>query len=65
MAAAVAAAGVAVVEEHHWLPRQGQPTCVVDRIVQQLVKLLALLPVYTAVVATLIILILVFGLPWK
>ncbi len=37
----------------HWLPRHGDPLCLGDRIVQTLVRLLALVPVYIAVVVTL------------
>ncbi len=37
----------------NWLPRSGPPLGVADRIVQTVVRLLALLPVYIALVATL------------
>lgn len=37
----------------HWLPRQGTPDGVADRIVQYLIRLLAHLPVYTATIVTL------------
>lgn len=46
-----------------WLPRHGKPVCMVEWLSQNTVKLLAHLPVYTAVVATLTLLVLIFGLP--
>jgi hypothetical protein len=36
-----------------WLPRHGDPTCVLEFWSQQFVKWAAYLPVYTAIVATL------------
>ena len=38
---------------HHWLPKNGAPLSTGDRIMQALVRLLAILPVYIAVVVTL------------
>ncbi len=36
-----------------WLPRHGEPLCLVERLSQSLIRSLAHLPVYTAVVVTL------------
>ena len=38
---------------HHWLPKNGAPLSTGDRIMQAIVRLLAFLPVYIAVVTTL------------
>ena len=42
-----------------WLPRQGKPTCIGECLAQRVIKGLAWLPVYTAVVVTLCLLVLV------
>lgn len=40
-------------EPFRWLPRHGDPYCVVEWVSQQTVRALAHLPVYTAIIATL------------
>jgi hypothetical protein len=47
-----------------WLPRHGDPETKTERVMQQLVKIVAFLPVYTAIVVTLTLLVLVFGVPF-
>lgn len=39
-----------------WLPRHGEPYCVLEWISQMLVRAVAFLPVYTAIIATLTLL---------
>jgi len=43
----------------HWLPKNGAPLSTSDRIMQALVRLLAFLPVYIAVVVTLTLVVVV------
>jgi len=45
---------------HHWLPKNGAPLSTGDRITQALIRLLAILPVYIAVVVTLTLVVVVF-----
>lgn len=47
-----------------WLPRQGNPISRMEWIVQTTIKVIAFLPVYTAIVVTLILLLHVFGIPF-
>jgi hypothetical protein len=47
-----------------WLPRHGNPRSIYECISQNLVKLIAYLPVYTAIVVTLVLVIQIFGLPF-
>ncbi len=47
-----------------WLPRHGAPYCVLEWTTQHAVKILALLPVYTAIVVTLVLLMVIFGVPF-
>lgn len=47
-----------------WLPRQGDPMCIGEWISQGLIKIVAYLPIYTAIVATLVLLVLLFGIPF-
>lgn len=47
-----------------WLPRHGEPLCVLEFISQTLVRALAWAPLYTAVVATLTLLVLLATLVW-
>jgi hypothetical protein len=49
---------------HHWLPRQGAPISKTDRCIQNTVKVVAFLPVYTAIIVTLVLLVEVFGIPF-
>lgn len=47
-----------------WLPRHGQPMCTGELITQTIVKTFAFAPIYTAVIVTLVLLVLLFGVPW-
>lgn len=47
-----------------WTPRSGKPTNRSERIMQKIVKVLARLDVYTAIIATLTLLAVVFGFPF-
>lgn len=47
-----------------WLPRQGEPSCIVEWLSQRVVIALAYAPIYVAVVVTLTLLILIFGVPF-
>jgi hypothetical protein len=51
-------------EPFRWLPRHGEPSCIGEWLSQQAVRGIAYLPVYTAIVTTLVLLVLVFGVPW-
>lgn len=43
-----------------WLPRHGEPSCVLEFISQQLMRFAAYLPVYTAAVSTLTLVIILW-----
>lgn len=43
-----------------WLPKQGEPLCIAEWASQHIVRFLAYLPVYTAFVVTLVIVIQIF-----
>lgn len=47
-----------------WLPRHGPPYTVAELLVQKIVRLLAYLPIYTAFVVTMVLLIQIFGVPF-
>jgi hypothetical protein len=47
-----------------WLPRHGEPDALLEHVMQAIVRTCAYLPVYTAIVVTLCLLVLLFGLPW-
>jgi hypothetical protein len=47
-----------------WLPRHGEPWCVMEWLSQQVVKTLAFLPVYIAIVVTLTLYVVLFGVPF-
>lgn len=47
-----------------WLPRQGEPLCLAELVSQSLIKAIAYLPIYTAIVATLTFCAVVFGIPF-
>jgi hypothetical protein len=53
---------------HHgrmrWLPRHGEPDCILEWFTQQGIKALAWTPLYTALVATLVLLVLLIEVPW-
>lgn len=38
-----------------WLPKHGDPFCIVEKLAQTIVKLLVLLPVYIAIVVTIML----------
>lgn len=47
-----------------WLPRHGDPYCVLEWTSQRAIKTLALLPVYIALVVTVMLMIMIFGVPF-
>ena len=47
-----------------WLPRHGEPSCYLELTSQRVIKALALLPIYTAVIVTIVLLVQVFGIPF-
>lgn len=47
-----------------WLPRHGKPTRGLERLTQGTVRGLAMLPVYTALIVTLVLLLQIFGVPF-
>ena len=48
----------------HWLPCQGEADSTLERIIQGGIKLIAWLPVYTALIATITLLLIIFGVPF-
>lgn len=52
-------------ENLRFLPRQGEPISVWEWSCQLIVKCVAFLPVYTAIIVTLVLLVQLFGLPFK
>jgi len=48
----------------NWLPRQGDPTNWCDTCVQMLIKAISFLPIYTALIVTLTLLVVIFGVPF-
>lgn len=49
---------------NRWLPRNGKPSTGAEKVVHAAIKILAWLPVYTAIVVTLTLLAVLFGLPF-
>lgn len=47
-----------------WLPRHGEPLCIGEWFSQSIIKLIAFLPVYVAIIATASLLVLIFGVPF-
>jgi hypothetical protein len=47
-----------------WLPRHGEPVCILEWIAQHLIKILAWTPVYIAVIVTLTLVVQIFGVPF-
>lgn len=47
-----------------WLPRQGKPLSIAEWISQTMIKVIAYLPIYTAIVVTLVLLVQLFGIPF-
>jgi hypothetical protein len=46
-------------ESFRWLPRQGEPSCIGEWFTQCFIRVVAFLPVYTAIVVTLCLVVLV------
>lgn len=46
-----------------FLPRHGKPASIYEWVIQKLIKLIAWLPVYIAIVVTLTFLVVLFGFP--
>lgn len=51
-------------EPFRWLPRHGDPSCVLEWLSQKLIKVIAFLPVYVAIVVTMSLLLQIFGVPF-
>lgn len=47
-----------------WLPRQGKASSIEEVIVQTAIKVFAWLPIYTAIVVTITLYVLIFGFPF-
>jgi len=47
-----------------WLPSQGAPLTNSERVVQNIIKVCSILPVYTAIIVTLVLLLEIFGIPF-
>jgi hypothetical protein len=47
-----------------WLPRHGQPSCIGEWMAQRMVTATAWAPIYIAIVTTLTLLVVVFGVPF-
>jgi len=47
-----------------WLPRHGDPSCYLEWVSQKSIKAIAFLPIYTAIIATAVLLIQIFGIPF-
>ena len=47
-----------------WLPGHGDPYCYAEWFSQKLIQVTAYLPVYTAIIATLTLLAVLFGIPF-
>lgn len=47
-----------------WLPRQGKASSMEEVIVQSLIKAFAWLPLYTAIIVTVTLLFIIFGVPF-
>lgn len=48
----------------HWLPSQGAPLSKTEQTIQAIIKTCAILPVYTAIIVTLVLLVEIFGFPF-
>lgn len=51
-------------EPFRWLPRHGAPLCIAEWFSQSVIKFVAYLPVYTALVVTITLLVVIFGIPF-
>lgn len=47
-----------------WLPRQGKASSIEEVIVQTAIKAFAWLPIYTAIIVTVTLLLILFGVPF-
>lgn len=47
-----------------WLPRHGEPLCIAEWVSHQIVRSLAFLPIYSAIVVTITLLLVIFGVPF-
>ena len=55
--------GVEAAMSKNWLPRQGQPSTLLEKLAHNVIRLIAWLPIYTAIIATLTLLVVLFGVP--
>lgn len=55
--------GVKRERKFHMFPCNGEPENTLERVSQTIIKVIAFLPVYTAIVVTLMLYILLFGVP--
>lgn len=46
------------------LPRHGEPFCLLEWVTQKTVKVVAYLPIYTAIIVTIVLLLEIFGIPF-
>lgn len=51
-------------ENHAWLPRQGKAKSTGESLSQAVIKIIAWLPVYTAIVVTATLYCIIFGVPF-
>jgi hypothetical protein len=49
---------------HNWLPKQGPPASNLEIFIQTTIRVIAWLPIYTAIVVTLVLLLEIFGIPF-
>ena len=52
------------IRTYNWLPRQGKPKKYLDLMCQIVLKVMAFLPLYIAVVVTITLMIVLFGVPF-
>lgn len=55
---------VQTMSRYRWIPRYGDPVTTMEKIMQRIIKTLAWLPVYTAIVVTATLLVAIFGVPF-
>lgn len=51
-------------EPIRWLPRNGEPFSVAERTSQIIIKTIAYLPIYIAIIVTAVLLVQIFGVPF-
>lgn len=49
---------------YRWLPRHGEPLCILEWLSQKSIIALAWAPLYTAIVVTVVLILIVFGVPF-